>query len=120
MKEGFPSLICSSCIDRLRIAYDFRLVCLQSDQTLCKYLEHISINSKQTKNFVEGTLSLPTTKFGFGTSTSEFVYNERQQNVEYVQLKHFLDSDNDINRSENVVSTRCTSPDSTCKGRYLM
>ncbi|KRT80182.1 zinc-finger associated domain containing protein [Oryctes borbonicus] len=31
-KEYVPSLICGMCIDKLRIAYDFQTICLQSDR----------------------------------------------------------------------------------------
>lgn len=121
MKEGYPSLICSTCIERLRVAYDFRLVCLQSDHTLSKYLEHLSINNKQ-KIISERPLSTPT-KFEFPTSSTQSrnspVNDECQQNVEYLHLKHFLDSDDEISRSETLLSkdtSRFNSPDSTSTG----
>ncbi|KRT80807.1 zinc-finger associated domain containing protein, partial [Oryctes borbonicus] len=33
-KKGEPSFICGMCIEKLRIAYDFLIVCLESDQAV--------------------------------------------------------------------------------------
>ncbi|CAH1160007.1 unnamed protein product [Phaedon cochleariae] len=101
LKQGLPSLICEICIDHLRVAYDFRLVCLQSDQTLERYLSLPDRDSKQETNTRQ--LSTPT-KFDFsvGTTTEEnlSIIEEEPQNAEYIHLKHFLDNDEEASKSD--------------------
>lgn len=104
------------CIDRLRIAYDFRLVCIQSDQKLCKYVEHLSINGKHNNNSDDSTFNIPSK---FSSSNLETFDTEKQQNVDYVQLKHFLENDEEISTSKNIVSARCNNPNNTYTGRYV-
>ncbi|KAK4886553.1 hypothetical protein RN001_002824 [Aquatica leii] len=116
MKEGLPSLICTTCIERLRVAYDFRSVCLQSDNTLQRYISHLQDEAKQTING-QRPLTTPT-KFDFGIPNSASdnlpCIIEEPQNAEYLHLKHFLDNDEELTKSENLVDTtsRSTSPDS--------
>ncbi|KRT80264.1 zinc-finger associated domain containing protein, partial [Oryctes borbonicus] len=45
LKEDFTQLICSTCVDKLRIAYDFRILCLQSDNTLQQYLSQQKVTT---------------------------------------------------------------------------
>ncbi|KAJ8912885.1 hypothetical protein NQ315_011208 [Exocentrus adspersus] len=110
LKEGLPSLICGACIERLRIAYDFRIVCLQSDQTLGRYITHLDDN-KQNLSLVGRPLMTPT-KFEFGLSTSN---NEVLPIIgEELHLKHFLDNDEELTKNETLVDTaisRSSTPD---------
>lgn len=72
----------------------------------------------------ERPLNTPT-KFEFATSSIEHVSSverDDQRNVEYLHLKHFLDSDDEITRPGNLLSktsSRCNSPDSTTTGEYI-
>lgn len=120
MKEGFPSLICATCIERLRIAYDFRNVCLQSDQTLQKYGPvNLDDSVKHSR-----LLSTPT-KFEFVTcangQSSEIVsMNGETQNSEYLHLKQFLDSEVDLPKSEHIVGdSPSASPDTSIADSFL-
>jgi KRAB domain-containing zinc finger protein len=96
-KEGLPSLICATCIERLRVAYDFRNICLQSDHTLHRYISHLQEDSKQ--NLGARPLTTPT-KFDFAIPTTTQddipISVEEPQNAEYLHLKHFLDNDEDL------------------------
>lgn len=124
IKEGLPSLICGTCIERLRIAYDFRIVCLQSDHTLNRYISHLD-DTKQNVNIVGRSLMTPTKfEFGLQTSNNEVIpmIGEEPQNAEYLHLKHFLDNDEELTKSENLVDTtasRSSSPDDAQTGTSL-
>lgn len=114
-KEGLPSLICATCIERLRVAYDFRNICLQSDQTLNRYITHLQEENKQS---LGGRLLNSPTKFDFAISTTTQdeipIIVEEPQNAEYLHLKHFLDNDEDLkNDSLEVSRSQSTSPEPT-------
>ncbi|XP_050515593.1 zinc finger protein 436-like [Diabrotica virgifera virgifera] len=107
LKERVASLICSVCIERLRVAYDFRIVCLQSDATINRYL-CIQDDSKQQGTSIETrTLSTPT-KFEFSIATTAAsettaLLTEDHQNSEYIHLKHFLDSDEVLMKQDDLI-----------------
>ncbi|KAF5285974.1 hypothetical protein FQA39_LY16485 [Lamprigera yunnana] len=110
MKEGLPSLICTTCIERLRVAYDFRSTCIQSDSTLQRYISHLQDEAKQTING-QHSLTTPTKlEFSFPNSSNDNLpcIIEEPQNAEYLHLKHFLDNDEELTKNENLVDT--TSP----------
>lgn len=124
LKEGLPSLICSTCIDKLRVAYEFRNVCIQSDQTLQRYISHLQDEAKQ-QNSNGRPLTTPT-KFEF--TISHPVQDglpciiEEPQNAEYLHLKHFLDNDDELLKSEQIVETqtsRSTSPDQHSNTNFI-
>ncbi|CAG9858007.1 unnamed protein product [Phyllotreta striolata] len=97
LKEGLPTLICALCIEHLRVAYDFRLTCIQSDETLNRYIR-VQEESKQHP------LCITTTKFEYTTSNSSgntaqinILSEETAENTdEYLHLKHFLDNDEEL------------------------
>lgn len=78
-------------------------------------MELLSTTSNHSNNLDANTLNI-TTKCS--TSNIENIRDDRQQNVDYVQLKHFLENDDGINRSQNVVPERCCTPDNICTGKY--
>lgn len=111
-----PSLICANCIEKLRAAYDFRNACLQSDHTLQRYISHLQEEASKPSN-CDRPLTTPT-KFELGISSAPSeglpCIIEEPQSAEYLHLKHFLDNDDDITKSEHLVDTaasRSTSPD---------
>lgn len=105
MKEGLPSLICTTCIDRLRVAYDFRSVCLQSDTTLQRYVAHLQNEAKQALS--------STSKFDFTIpTTQESLPNIIEEPQNAFELKHFLDNDEELNKTDHLVDAT-TSPSSS-------
>lgn len=105
LKEGLPSLICPACIERLRIAYDFRNSCLQSDQTLQRYMNQLQEEVKQTS--ASRSLMTPTKfEFSMSSGSQDSISNttEDAQNGEYLPLKHFLDNDEDISKTETFLA----------------
>lgn len=109
-------MICANCIEKLRAAYDFRNTCLQSDHTLQRYISHLQEEASKPNN-CDRPLTTPT-KFELGISSAPSeglpCIIEEPQNAEYLHLKHFLDNDDDITKSEHLVDTatsRSTSPD---------
>ncbi|XP_076273522.1 uncharacterized protein LOC143204690 [Rhynchophorus ferrugineus] len=110
-KEGITSLICTECIDRLRISYDFRNTCITADQTLGKFI-------KQDK---EKTNGLFNDKYDCTQSQDSKIIGqiteEDTSNSGYLHLKHFLDSEDDINKNGPVLSdnqrSRGHTPDSS-------
>jgi KRAB domain-containing zinc finger protein len=122
-KEGLPSLICATCIERLRVAYDFRNICLQSDHTLHRYISHLQEDSKQ--NLGARPLTTPT-KFDFAIPTTTQddipISVEEPQNAEYLHLKHFLDNDEDLAKNDSLVDvprSSSASPDSPSTTGFL-
>ncbi|KAK9885611.1 hypothetical protein WA026_012375 [Henosepilachna vigintioctopunctata] len=115
-KEGLPSLICSSCIERLRISYDFKNVCLQSDNTLQKYI------GQTFTTISEGTTILnPKIEFRESTIINNVVDNvviQASHNVEYIHLKHFLDNEEEL-KNDSVAISRGTSPDNIATPAFL-
>ncbi|CAH0560206.1 unnamed protein product [Brassicogethes aeneus] len=109
-KDNISTLLCTNCIDRLRISYDFRIVCLNSDQTLQRFLA----NPHEDKRI----LTTPT-KFDFTipTTTHETINGiiEDPQNTEYIHLKHFLDNEEELNKPDELgdVNSRSTTPENT-------
>lgn len=109
-------MICGTCIDRVRIAYDFRNICLQSDHTLQRYISHLQEEAKQD---VSGRPLTTPTKFDFGLppapQDSIPCIIEEPQNAEYLHLKHFLDNDEDLTKNEQLIdaaTSRSTTPES--------
>lgn len=92
-----PSLICAPCIDRLRVAYDFRNSCLQSDQTLQRYLGQLQEEVKQND-----LPRLPVSDFNM-TTTQDVA--EQPRTAEYIPLKHFLDNDEEMAKTEGYAET---------------
>lgn len=85
-------------------------------------MDNITENNKNDACFQERPLNTPT-KLNFGTSGSQHINLSinNHQNVEYLHLKHFLDSDDEVTGSGNIVSknsSRCNSPDSTTTGTF--
>lgn len=119
MKEGLPSSICATCIERLRVAYEFRNICLQSDQTLQRYLQ------EDSKSGIVSSHSLHTpTKFDFTLSsgTQDSLPCEETHNEEYIHLKHFLDTDEELPKEEPLVDgtpSRSSSPDNSLTSSFL-
>ncbi|KAK9717956.1 Zinc-finger associated domain (zf-AD) [Popillia japonica] len=116
LKEGAPSLICTACIEKLRIAYDFRNACLQSEHTLQRYANQIQVEAKQQNSINNRPLVTPT-KFEFTISNVAQeglpCIIEEPQNQEYLHLKHFLDTNGELLKSEQIVETTQTSRSST-------
>lgn len=98
-KEGLPSFICSSCIERLRVSYDFRTVCLQSENTLQKYGGGPMSIAITPENVIENIV----------------ITTEGSSNAEYVHLKHFLDNEDELKNDDNI--SRDASP---CMILYLI
>lgn len=101
-----PSLICGACIERLRVAYDFRNSCLQSDQTLQRYVNQLHEEVKQTSAAVP--LMTPTKfEFSMSSGSQDSISNvtEDTQSGEYLPLKQFLENDGDITKSETFMSS---------------
>ncbi|KAL3267217.1 hypothetical protein HHI36_011352 [Cryptolaemus montrouzieri] len=114
-KEGLPSLICSSCIERLRVSYDFRNVCLQSDNTLQKYIGHLRSFTTMSE---AGTISIPKIQFTAANIIENVVITEEPQNAEYLHLKHFLDNEEEL-KNDSLVISRGTSPDDISTPAFL-
>lgn len=116
LKEGAPSLICTACIEKLRIAYDFRNACLQSEHTLQRYANQIQVEAKQQNSINNRPLVTPT-KFEFTISNVAQeglpCIIEEPQNQEYLHLKHFLDTNGELLKSEQIVETTQPSRSST-------
>lgn len=115
LKEGLPSLICSTCIERLRVAYDFKNICLQSDHTLLRYISHLQDDDSKD-NSEARSLATPT-KFDFAITTESEenipISIEEPQNAEYLHLKHFLDNDEDLVKTDDTIARSNTaSPNS--------
>lgn len=105
-KEGIPSFICSSCIERLRVSYDFRTVCLQSESTLqkCGHLRSFTAISEG------GTISIPKLEFTQANIIENIVITtDESPNTEYLHLKHFLDNEDELKNDVNNMS-RSASP----------
>lgn len=106
LKEGLPSLICANCIDRLRVAYDFKNACLQSDQTLQRYVSHLQEEEEKEvgSSFSAESLGLTNSKFDFtipvGDSSLPIIIEEEQQTGEFLHLKHFLDNEEELSKQE--------------------
>lgn len=99
------SLICTACIERLRVAYDFRNSCLQSDQTLQRYMNQLQEEVKQTSASVP--LMTPTKfEFGMSSGSQDSISNvtEDTQGGEYLPLKQFLEQGEVITKSENFLN----------------
>lgn len=99
------SLICSACIERLRVAYDFRNSCLQSDQTLQRYMSQLQEEVKQTSTSVP--LMTPTKfEFGITSGSQDSISNvtDDTQGAEYLPLKQFLEHDEVITKSESFLN----------------
>lgn len=80
--------------------YDFKNLCLQSDNTLQRYLNNQQEQSKCISN--ERQLATPT-KFDFGLQTDSHIANLNQEpsNSDHLILKNFLDASDDITRNYN-------------------
>ncbi|XP_074035272.1 uncharacterized protein isoform X2 [Leptinotarsa decemlineata] len=98
LKEGLPSLICETCIDRLRVAYDFRVICLQSDYTLSRYL-----NLSEEKYRMSYASKYPCTVTPPNENLS--MINTDEQNIGYIHLKHFLDSEEEQMKNDRLLKS---------------
>ncbi|XP_044748091.1 gastrula zinc finger protein XlCGF57.1-like [Coccinella septempunctata] len=104
-KEGLPSFICSTCIDRLRVSYDFRTVCLQSENTLQKCV------SGHLRGFTTISESGTISKMEFGGANiieNIVITTQDSPNAEYLHLKHFLDNEDELKNDVNI--SRGASP----------
>ncbi|KAJ8911146.1 hypothetical protein NQ315_004436 [Exocentrus adspersus] len=84
LREGLSNILCSHCLDTLRIAYNFRLLCLQSENNLQSYFNQDKINYQSINDYVPNTNQLHTTQ------TPDRLNNEHQ-NSECLNIKQFLD-----------------------------
>ncbi|XP_060532068.1 zinc finger protein ZFP2-like isoform X3 [Cylas formicarius] len=109
-RSGLSSLICEQCLATLRISYNFRTSCISTDQILQKCLSD-NIDFKQP---LERQLLTPT-KFDFSISNHETIplLSEETQNSEYLHLKHFLDNEEELDKSEVAHQNRVVSGNST-------
>lgn len=92
-------------------------MCLQSDHTLSKCLGHLPADSKQEACIEERPLNTPT-KFEFtitnNTNEISSIISDEPQNTEYFHLKHFLDSNDELAKTEQLIEgnrSRSNSPD---------
>lgn len=109
-------MICSACIERLRIAYEFKNICIQSAQTLERCMGQSNENNK-SHIIPTRPLSTPT-KFEFEiepeSKNSITCTIEEPQSSEYLNLKHFLDNEEELSKPTHLVevsTSRSTSPD---------
>lgn len=111
VKDDFYSLICAGCIEKLRIAYEFRILCLQSDDTLqqsfCQdkglSMEPYStvmlndyITAPPSEQFVENSISKPDS-----------------QTTDFLNIRELLEAEDELTKSSHHAETsRSESPDS--------
>ncbi|KAK9717957.1 Zinc-finger associated domain (zf-AD) [Popillia japonica] len=104
LKEDFIQLICSNCIDKLRIAYDFRILCLQSDNTLQQYLnEPKDITNVPTYADITN-FELANNIVTLDTNTLRTDKPLESSTSELLNLKHFLDGTVHITKPAMVTS----------------
>ncbi|GJQ74995.1 hypothetical protein Trydic_g9617 [Trypoxylus dichotomus] len=121
LKEEFTQLICSNCIDKLRIAYDFRILCLQSDNTLQQYLNQQKITTTvQTYDVTNFELTTNVMSLQANSIASEKTLD--QQTSDLLSLKHFLDNEEVLAKSSNAINeiqhSRSATPDSVATAGF--
>ncbi|KAL1506573.1 hypothetical protein ABEB36_005907 [Hypothenemus hampei] len=108
LQDGFPKLICEDCIEQLRISFNFRNVCLTSNETLQKYVEQMS-QKISPKDMIYDCLE--------ATAKPDSTNSNDRHNTEFIHLKHFLDSESELGKSDSIEiksknRSRSCSPDS--------
>ncbi|KRT80259.1 zinc-finger associated domain containing protein, partial [Oryctes borbonicus] len=120
-KEGLPSFICAMCIEKLRIAYDFRTVCLQSDQALQRYTNHLQGEAKDQSS--NRSLTTPTKfEYTISTVTQDGLPCIIEEPQKYLHLEHFLDNEELLKSEqlgETTQSSRSSTPERNNSGGFI-
>ncbi|XP_030763741.1 zinc finger protein 2 homolog isoform X1 [Sitophilus oryzae] len=103
VKMEINSVICSECINMLRISYDFRNTCITTHATLEKIISEGNRND-------DSSAVLFSTKYDCTDSsliqTIDSLPDEDITNSEFLHLKHFLDDEDSVKNPQILSSDR--------------
>ncbi|RZC39554.1 zf-AD domain containing protein, partial [Asbolus verrucosus] len=110
-KSGYSNLLCSNCTEKLRIAYDFRLLCIHSENASQQYFSQEKITSYTNLDDYQLTNTIQIQNIQNNIIEPPTKVNAHQNN-EYLNLKQFLDEEELSKSSKCIENSRSTSPDS--------
>ncbi|KAF5285977.1 hypothetical protein FQA39_LY16488 [Lamprigera yunnana] len=103
-RDRYSLLICIFCIEKLRTAYDFQKLCVDSDNTLKRYLN----NQEHSKHGLCDDRSLATpTKFDYSLQMQ--IQNNVELQNDYLNLRSLLEDSEcsaEASRNQCVIDTR--------------
>lgn len=97
LKKGIPSLICIACIERLRVAYEFRNICLQSDKTLQQHINQLQENEKNVSEVEVERHTL---------SNCQSIKDETEE--EYSHLRQIFERNDKITKADTCMTITVT------------
>ena len=104
-KPGYSNLMCSNCTEKLRVAYDFRLMCIHSENTSQQYFGQDKVTSYTNLDDYQLTSTIH-----IQNNIIEHPQKENTSaNSDYLSL---LDEETISKSTKQVENSRSVSPDS--------